>query len=141
MSPAVIAAVLGVLVAGLLLLLLAAPLVVCLLVRRRRGRKDGYTAAKKDSKAVTRQMSQSNEMGLYEPINKQEHIDNYYEDPDSVGREREEKGYSQLIEDETIVSPESGGENGAVTMVNEFYRGGDDYNIYARPEVSPRQLV
>ena len=133
-GTAVIAAVLSVVVLALLVLLAAVLLAVFLILwRRRRGDKEGYIAAKKESRSAIRQISQSNEMGLYEPITKQNQLDPYYEDPDSLVRVREDKGYSQLIEDEMGV-PEN--KNGAVSMINEFYRGGDDYNIYARPEVS-----
>ena len=136
-NAALIGGILVILAIGLVLLLIAVLLPLFLFVRRRRGRgKEGYSPAKKDSRSATRQMSQSNEMGLYEPITKQNQNDPYYEDPDSLGRGREEKGYSQLIEDDSNGAPPQAGKNGPVSMANQWYEGGDDYNIYARPEVS-----
>ena len=106
-TPAVIAAVLGVQVAGLLLLLLAALLllvvvcllllllaaplvvVVCLLVRRRR---------KEEAKRIRHMI----ELGIYDPINKQRTNDPYYELP--VGVATEEMEYAKIEVQVTIIS-------------------------------------
>ena len=136
-NPAIIGTVIGLLVIAFLVVLIVVLFVIFLLLwKKRRDRKEaGYQPAKKDSRSAGRQISQSNEMGLYEPITKEQISDPLYEEPDHTVKSRTEKGYSTLIEEQpgdSLANPKNNG----VSAENQWYEGGDNYNIYARPEVS-----
>ena len=137
-DPVIIGSVIGLLVIAFLVVLIVVMLIVFLLLwKRKRDRKEaGYQPAKKDSRSAGRQMSQSNEMGLYEPITKEQIGDPLYEDPDHAVKSRTEKGYSTLIEEHPADSFANSKPNGRVSAENQWYEGGDSYNIYARPQVS-----
>ena len=141
-DPVIIGAVIGVLVIAFLVLLIVALLIIFLLLwKRKRDRKEaGYEPARKESHTAARQDSRSNEMGLYEPISKDQISDPVYEDPDHTVKSRKEKGYSNLVEDPGNSFANSN-HNGGISSENQWYEGGDNYNIYARPEVSIAYLV